>query len=479
MIQILIKEDRIMKRFFFISVMAALALTACQKEQNIDENKTDTPVIFSATTENSATKTSLSQNGEGYDVLWQEGDQITIVDAASNVGVYHTSSTTAKGSFSFVSGTAATTPGYKAWYPASIYNEGTPTLPATQEYAADNIKNSPMYAESSTETLSFKNICGIIRLNVSTTMSGKKVRSITLSATQPMSGAISNAANLANNSYVAAVSEGAGVTLDCGESGVAIGTEPTAFHFAVPANSYTGLKITVLTTDGDFQTRTLKSEQSIIVGRSSIADITISFNEFKNNLVQYWPFDGDANNAVSGGINAIVEGPTLTTDRFGNKNSAYYFDGTGDRMNAGNAANFGTKSFTANVWVNSTQTSGIGNILRTHGGNGHGWLFRFKYGKIEIWEGDYNDVGVVSETSYADGNWHMMTYVRDVENKVGQLYVDGSYVCNYNMSSPNDYNNTLWFGTYGAGEYYKGYMDDVRLYNRALTAEEIAALYVL
>lgn len=479
MIQILINEDRIMKRFFFISVMAALALTACQKEQNIDENKTDTPVIFSATTESPATKTALNKNGEGYDVLWQEGDQITIVDAVSNVGVYKTASTTTKGAFSYGSGAAATIPDYEAWYPASIYNAGPPTLPAKQEYAEGNIKNSPMYAESSTETLSFKNICGIIRLNVSTTMSGKKVRSIALSATQPMSGTISNAATLANNSYVAAVSEGAGVTLDCGESGVAIGTEPTAFHFAVPANSYTGLKITVLTTDGDFQTRTLKSEQSIVVGRSSIADITISFNEFKNNLVQHWPFDGNANNAVSGGVNASVNGATLTTDRFGNENSAYYFDGTGDRMNADNAANFGTKSFTANVWVNSTQTSGIGNILRTHGGNGHGWLFRFKYGKIEIWEGDYNAVGVVSETSYADGNWHMMTSVRDVENKVGQLYVDGSYVCNYNMSSPNNYNNTLWFGTYGAGEYYKGKMDDVRLYNRALTAEEIAALYVL
>ena len=476
MSQFLIKEDRIMKRFFFISAMAAPALTACQKEQSIDENKTDTPVIFSATTESPATKTALSQNGEGYDVLWQEGDQITIVDGASNVGIYQTSSTTTQGSFSYMSGTAATTPDYKAWYPASIYNNDTPTLPAKQEYAADNIKNSPMYAESSTETLSFKNICGIIRLNVSTTMSGKKVRSIALSATQPMSGAISNAAILAND-YIATVSEGAGVTLDCGESGVAIGTDPTAFHFAVPANSYTGLKITVLTTDGDFQTRTLKSEASIVVGRSSITEVTIPFN--KLNLVQHWPFDGDANNAVSGGINAIVEGPTLTTDRFGNENSAYYFDGTGDRMNADNAANFGTKSFTANVWVNSTQTSGIGNILRTHGGNGHGWLFRFKYGKIEIWEGDYNAVGVVSETSYADGNWHMMTYVRDVENKVGQLYVDGSYVCNYNMSSPNNYNNTLWFGTYGAGEYYKGKMDDVRLYNRALTAEEIAALYVL
>ena len=478
MIQILIKEDRIMKRFFFISAMAALALTACQKEQSIDENKTDTPVIFSATTESPATKTALSKNGEQYDVLWQEGDQITIVDAASNVGVYHTSSTTAKGSFSFVSGTVATTPDYKAWYPASIYNAGTPTLPAKQEYAEGNIKNSPMYAESNTESLSFKNICGIIRLKISTTMSGKKVRSIALSATQPMSGAISNAATLANDSHIAVISEGAGITLDCGKSGVAIGTEPTAFHFAVPANSYTGLKITVLTTDGDFQTRTLKNEQSIVVGRSSITEVTIPFN--KLNLVQRWPFDGNANNSVSGGIDAKIHDAHLTTDRFGNENSAYYFDGYWDRMQADDAANFGKESFTANVWVNSTQTSGIGNILRTHTGNGHGWLFRFKDGKIEIWECCTAAKGVTSDNSYADGKWHMMTYVRDVEKMVGQLYVDGIYVCEYKMTGIHDpLTTTLWFGTYETGEWYNGKMDDVRLYNRALTAEEIAAIYVL
>ena len=468
-----------MKRITFSLALAAITLTACQQDLNIDTNKSEGYALFTATTESSATKTALNKNGEGYDVLWLEGDQITIVDAVSNVGVYKTASTTTKGAFSYVSGAVATTPGYKAWYPASIYNAGTPTLPATQEYAADNIKNSPMYAESSTETLSFKNICGIIRLKISTTMNGKKVRSIALSATQPMSGAISNAANLANNSYVAAVSEGAGVTLDCGESGVAIGTEPTAFHFAVPANSYTGLKITVLTTDGDFQTRTLKSEASIVVDRSNIADVTVSFDGFINNLVQHWPFDGNANNAVSGGINAIIHSAHLTTDRFGNENSAYYFDGYWDRMQADNAANFHTNSFTANVWVNSEQTSGEGNILRTHTGNGHGWLFRFNSGRIEIWEGSTYKIGITSVNSYADGKWHMMTYVRDVEKMVGQLYVDGIYVCEYKMTGINDSPTTLWFGTYETGEWYIGKMDDVRLYNRALTAEEIAALYVL
>lgn len=464
-----------MKRIFIFAALAAIALAACQQELNIDGNKPEVPTVFTATTESSATKTALSQNGENYDVLWQNEDQITIVDAATNVGVYQTSSTTTQGSFSYVSGTAVTTSGYKAWYPATLYNAGTPTLPATQEYTAGNIKNSPMYAESSTESLSFKNICGIIRLNVSTTHSGKKVRRIILSADQPMCGVISNAASLASDSYIATVSGTVGVTLDCGEGGVAISSTPTAFHFAVPAKTYTGLKITVITTDGDFQTRTLKSDKSIIVGRSSIADVTIPFNSL--NLVQRWPFDGNANNVATEGVNATVSGATLTTDRFGNENSAYYFDGN-DKMVAAGAANFGTSSFTANVWACSTQTSGLGNLMRTDGGFYNGWLLRFNSGRIEIWEGRSNSVGYVSTTSYADGNWHMITFVREVESRVGRLYVDGAYVGGYTTTGTiNNVTNELRFGTYGDGEYYTGKMDDARLYDKALTAEEIEALY--
>ena len=198
---------------------------------------------------------------------------------------------------------------------------------------------------------------------------------------------------------------------------------------------------------------------------------------FISGLVQHWPFDGNANNSISGGVDATVYGATLTTDRFGNENCAYYFDGN-DKMIAAGAANFGTTSFTANIWVCSTKTSGLGNLMRTDGGYYKGWLLRFNSGRIEIWEGRSFYTGYVSTTSYADGNWHMVTFVRDVENKVGQLYVDGCYVGGYSMGSPiNDVTNELRFGTYGEGEYYTGKMDDARLYDRALSAEEIAALY--
>tara|TARA_B100000902_G_C26670287_1_gene602721 strand:- start:79 stop:306 length:228 start_codon:yes stop_codon:yes gene_type:complete len=48
-----------------------------------------------------------------------------------------------------------------------------------------------------------------------------------------------------------------------------------------------------------------------------------------NGLVGYWPFNGNANDESVNTNNGTVNGATLTTDRFGNANSAYDFDGVG------------------------------------------------------------------------------------------------------------------------------------------------------
>ena len=259
----------------FLSIIIAISAGLCISCSKDDVAGNQKKIEFKATTE-PATKTAL----DGNKVVWQNGDQITIVDAASNVGVYSTTSTTSHADFTFESGTEATTPDYKAYYPATLYNSGTPTLPASQNYVEGNISGSPMYAESSTETLAFKNICGIIRLNVSTTQTGKKVRKIVLSADQGMSGTISNAATLASDGYVAEVTGTASITLDCGASGVEIGSTAKPFHLAVPANTYTGLEITVETADGLSQTRSVKSDKSIVISRSKISDITLVFNDY-------------------------------------------------------------------------------------------------------------------------------------------------------------------------------------------------------
>ena len=200
-----------------------------------------------------------------------------------------------------------------------------------------------------------------------------------------------------------------------------------------------------------------------------------------SNLVHYWPFNGNTNDAVtSGAINGTNIGATLTTDRFGNANSAYFFDGTDDSIEVGQAGSFeSSDSFSFNVWVNST---GGGNFIRTEGGSGSwGWFVRFVgEGKIQIWEGTYTSYTAETTESYNDGNWHMVTFVRDASNNIGRLYVDGEEKCHYDMpSGPQPLTSAYldYLGSYGSGEFFHGTMDEVRLYNKALTAEEVAALY--
>ena len=301
-----------MKRNILKAAFAAIAIIAivsCEDRIVVPE-VTSEPVgkaglVFTATTETAAaTKTALSQNGAAYDVLWQNGDEITIVDGAANVGVYSTTSTTTSGTFSHKSGAVAATPNYTAYYPASMYNGGTPTLPDIQVYTPDNIAEAPMYATSSTSNLEFKNLCGILRLNITTSMSSQKVRSIGLLAGQKLSGVFS----IENDAAVITSSRDIDryVTLDCGEEGVDISSTPTSFYFAIPPGEYTGLMISVYTTEGLTQLKSLKSDKTVKIERSAITDITLSYDALAAvNLASPSPWSSYPNNYWFGPLSYV------------------------------------------------------------------------------------------------------------------------------------------------------------------------------
>ena len=67
-------------------------------------------------------------------------------------------------------------------------------------------------------------------------------------------------------------------------------------------------------------------------------------------LAAYYPFTGNANDLSGNGHNGTVTGATLTTDRFGNPNSAYSFNGTSSYIYAGNISSLTTTS-TSNTTV--------------------------------------------------------------------------------------------------------------------------------
>ena len=55
-------------------------------------------------------------------------------------------------------------------------------------------------------------------------------------------------------------------------------------------------------------------------------------------MVAFYPFTGNAADSSGLSNNGVVNGASLTTDRFGNANSAYYFNGLGDYINAGDVS---------------------------------------------------------------------------------------------------------------------------------------------
>ncbi len=73
-------------------------------------------------------------------------------------------------------------------------------------------------------------------------------------------------------------------------------------------------------------------------------------------LQGWYGFDGNANNAHSASFNGTVSGSILTTDRFGNANSAYQFDGIDDYINLGTSILNGATNSSVACWI---QTSGF------------------------------------------------------------------------------------------------------------------------
>src|SRR6218665_583898 len=74
-----------------------------------------------------------------------------------------------------------------------------------------------------------------------------------------------------------------------------------------------------------------------------------------NGLVRYWGFNGNTNDESGNNNHGTATNVTLTTDRFGNANSAYQFNGINSRISTANAFfNAGWESFTISCWTYST-----------------------------------------------------------------------------------------------------------------------------
>ena len=76
--------------------------------------------------------------------------------------------------------------------------------------------------------------------------------------------------------------------------------------------------------------------------------------DLNSGLVAYYPFNGNADDESGNGNNGTVNGATLATDRNGNADSAYSFDGNDDSVEVTDLREIDITAFTASLWINAT-----------------------------------------------------------------------------------------------------------------------------
>ncbi|MNQ11178.1 Internalin-J precursor [compost metagenome] len=206
-----------------------------------------------------------------------------------------------------------------------------------------------------------------------------------------------------------------------------------------------------------------------------------------NGLIAYYPFSGNANDVSENKSNGSVTGAVLTTDRFGNSNSAYSFDGVGSYIDA-TIANIpqGNAAKTISGWfkTNTPNPGENGDVCIFN----YGALSRLQRFGLTVYSKGYlqtstgpNAIGddfYVNNFNYLSNDWYFFTLTYN-GTKVS-LYVNGVFVSEKNAAL-NTTNNLFRIGKRISGdttnEYFKGEIDNIGIWNRVLTPEEISAMY--
>ena len=219
-----------------------------------------------------------------------------------------------------------------------------------------------------------------------------------------------------------------------------------------------------------------------------------------NGLVGWWPFNGNANDESGNGNHGTVNGATLAADRFGNAGKAYSFDGNSNvSVQNSNSLQVGN-ALTYSVWFKQSTMGYVINFILQKGTGGGcsttGYYMGIDYGFGTVPNGvkclnygiNSSSCGAIgSDTLINPTTWHSMiiVYSPPSENKI---YIDGK-LTNPNWSGCNtctivNSNNPLLIGAGTnsgppSGDHnWNGLLDDIAIYNRALSAAEVQQLYL-
>lgn len=423
-----------MKKFFYMAVAVIAALSSCTNDNDAilgeGGKQNEGVTTFTATIEgDAATRTT-------YNTTSKKAEWIETTDKINVGGAEYTAQST--GATTTFDGTGATKDGsvYKAYYPSSMVSGSTITLPAS--YAYDGNFNMPMYAESETTSLEFKNLCGVLAITVpSTEMTS--VKSITVTSDKQLNGEIESITSGGVLTFKSATLTDANkkVSLTFSTAKTISGSE--TFYIPVPAGTHNPLRIVI---SNDTKAKVKLTSGSVSVDRSKI--YSIDFNHNDNNLLTS-VFSVSATKKVSftnGNLRAKYTGSHYEWEF---ANTQYEYKGsTGTAQGNTTIDDQGTYKYVDLFgWSTNATNNNWGIHTKTSAANG------YTTGNFQDW-GDNFPGKYYSTLSYAE--WTYLLNTRTVNGGTGEgkayqrttlTLSDGSTTVYGMLIAPDGYPNSL------------------------------------
>jgi hypothetical protein len=264
-----------------------------------------------------------------------------------------------------------------------------------------------------------------------------------------------------------------------------VGTISTSGLYTAPSTITVGQVVTVTAT----------SVALPALSGTATVNLTLTPLTPPSGLALYWSFDttdisnGEVLDLSGNNGTGTMNGALITVP--GKLNQALSFNGVNSYIATGiNTATAFTNNLTLSAWINTTNASRLEAIISKYSAAGSGWGYIFRTdqnGHLELSIGA-SDVTVYPATAIDtatinDGNWHHVVAVITVGQNV-TFYVDGNLTSSTAISSvaDGDSNSPFMVGanSYAPyGNFFTGTIDEVRVYNVALTGAQVSVVYQL
>ncbi|HUY69531.1 MAG TPA: LamG domain-containing protein [Candidatus Tyrphobacter sp.] len=208
-------------------------------------------------------------------------------------------------------------------------------------------------------------------------------------------------------------------------------------------------------------------------------------NDIQTGLIGHWQFDEStvtttAYDASGNGNNGTAHGTAIVAGKLGNARS---FNGSSDYIGTQSGGGLYPAMTTA-LWFKTTSASGTHDLFSFLQGTCGSDVFQLtptSFLGLYCFS-DGSDALASTNQTVNDGNWHFATLTYDGSHV--KIYIDGLLAGTSGLASGKsiqvsaDGGAYFFIGSYlGGGGFFPGTIDDVRVYNRALTASEIQNLY--